>query len=171
MYLIFVNFSFKERIRRFNVFSLIFESHESNFSDVIVAMQSILMNLKAEKTLKFDDEKQIFLCAFTLCFLDDMSQQNENFEFLNQRINFECRFCFVDAKNRNNIEYDTLRNERFHHEIIRIKKHMISMKKIQQVIYSRNTELNSDKSSLFLIFSALDVILTRSSDFAHSEYV
>ena len=116
MYLIFVDFSFKKRNRRFNVFYFIFKSHKSNFANVIVAMQSILTNLKTEKFFKFDDEKQNFLCVFTLCFLNDMSQQNENFEFLNQRVNLKCRFCFVEIKNRNNVEYDTLRNEKFHHE-------------------------------------------------------
>ena len=61
-------------------------------------------------------------------------------------------------------------NERFHHEIIRIKKHMINMKKTQQIIYNRNIELNLNKSLLVFIFSVFDVILTRSSDFAHFEY-
>ena len=170
MYMIFANFFFKKRIRRFNVLSLILESHESNFADIVAVLQSLLANLKVDESLTFDDEKKVFLCAFTLCFLNDMFQQNENFEFLNQRINLECRFCFVQVKERNNIEYDTFRNERFHHEIIRIRKHMSTMKKTQQMIYDRETELNANKSSLFFFFFAFDIILIRSNDSAHSEY-
>ena len=60
IYWIIVNFSFKKRTRRFNVLFLILKSHESNFADFIVAMQSILTNLKIEEAFKFDDEKQIF---------------------------------------------------------------------------------------------------------------
>ena len=101
-----------------------------------------------------------------------MFQQNENFGMMNQRINFDCRFCFIHVDGRDNLKYDVKRNDRFHHEIMRMKKKMNSMNKIQQTKYFRKIDLNFDSNvfAFFTIISVFDFIRTRSNDPIHSKY-
>ena len=164
MYVMFAAFSFRERTRQVNVLSLTLESHESNFFDVIAVLRSSLTSLERDELLKLNDKQKIFLCVFILSFLEDMSQQNENFEMMNQRVNLECRFCFIHVKKRDNVKYDITKNDPFHHEILKMRKKMNSINKIQQDQYCQDIDLNSTTSLLFTITSILDIIRTRSSD-------
>lgn len=115
--------------------------------------------------------KKTLVCAFTLAYLGDMPQQNENAGFLSQRANKGCRFCFVSSTDRSNLSYDITSNRRFHHENMRMRKELTSIKtKTKQIIYGRDTGLSVENPSLATISPALDIILSRPSDPAHSEY-
>ena len=47
-----------------------------------------------------------------------MSQQQVNAEFKSQRVNLDCRFCFISNESRNNLEYDIVAYNRFHYQIM-----------------------------------------------------
>ena len=78
MYVIVIVFIFKKRNRKINVFFLILELHDSNFSDVIKVL-IYLMFLNQNELLIINNEK-IFVCVFILIYFDDMSQQQKNAE-------------------------------------------------------------------------------------------
>lgn len=167
VYLIIAVFTFRERARRFNVLSLTLDSHESNFSDVVDAFSS-MKNLDSDISISINDKK-IFLCVFILAYLDDMSQQQKNSEFLSYDAHYDCRFCFVHKDQRVDLEFDIIQHDWFHHESMRMWKKMNQMNSSQRDKYCTFTELNSE-ISLTAISSALDIILTRSSDSVHTEY-
>lgn len=169
VYLIIAAFSFKERARRSNVLPLTLGPHGSNFDDVVGSLQAmydldggILLTINGKETL---------VCVFTLAYLGDMPQQNENAGFLSQRANKGCRFCFIPSTERSNLSYDIISNGRFHHENMRMRKELTSLKtKTKQIAYGRDTGLSVESPSLVTISPALDIILSRPSDPAHSEY-
>ena len=169
IYVIVAALTFKERARRVNVFSLTFESHDSNFVDVIDALKS-LISLNEDTKVLIHEQKTL-MCVFILTYIEDMSQQQENSEFKSQRATFDCRFCFVAANERHNLNFDVVKNDRFHHQIIQMRKEMNNIKqKIKKEAYDSKWNIDSENPSLTMIFSTLDLILSRSRDSAHSEY-
>ena len=66
--------------------------------------------------------REIFICVFTLTYLDNMSQQQENVGFLTQKADFKCWFCFVSTIERANLKYDIINKNRYYHETMGIKK-------------------------------------------------
>ena len=111
------------------------------------------------------------ICAFIMTFIENMSQQNVNVEIKSQKAKIDCRFCLISEDIREDLNYNIFENERFHHETMRLKNEMKSLNiKSARNQYEKKYELNNKMSSLINIFSALDIIRTRSSDSAHSEY-
>ena len=130
MYVIVTALIFKKRTRRANVFSLIFEFHESNFSDVIEALK-FFISLNEDMKLMINEQKT-FVCVFTLTYIDDMSQQQKNSEFKNQRATLKCRFCFISINERQNLNYNIIENDRFHHQTVQMRKNMNKIKQISR---------------------------------------
>ena len=62
--------------------SLKADPHGSNFNDVINSLNSLR---SLDKGLVLDLPQPTRVCAFTLCFLDDMPQQQENAGFKSQK--------------------------------------------------------------------------------------
>ena len=129
MYVIVTALIFKERARRTNVFSFIFESHENNFSNVREALKSFI-SLDENMKLMINEQKT-FVCVFTLTYIDDMSQQQKNSEFKSQRATLKCRFCFISINERQNLNYNIIENKRFHHQAVQMRK---NINKIKQTI-------------------------------------
>lgn len=127
IYLIIEAFTFHERARRANVFSLTLESHESNFNEVVRVLTS-LRSLDEDILLSLSQSTRV--CAFTLCFLEDMSQQQVNAEFKSQRITLSCRFCVISADVRDDLKYDVIKNERFHNRTIQQRREMSAIRTI-----------------------------------------
>ena len=76
------------------------------------------------------------MCVFILTYIENMSQQQENSEFKSQKTIFDCRFCFVAANERHNLNFDVVKNDRFHHQIIQMRKEMNNIKqKIKKEAY------------------------------------
>ncbi len=167
LYLIIVFFIFRKCARRVNVLSLTLESHDSNFSDVVDAL-SFMTKLDAE-LITFIDDKELFLCVFILVYIENMSQQQKNFDFMSHEAHYDCCFCFIHLNDRANLEFNVIKEDRFHHEVMRMRKNMKQMKISQKNRYCTFTDLNQQMSLAF-ISSTLDIILTQSSDSAHSKY-
>ena len=69
IYLIFVFFFFSERMRRINVFSIIFESYNNNLNDVLNTLSS-LRNI--DKGIIFDLSQSTRVYIFLLCIIENM---------------------------------------------------------------------------------------------------
>ena len=72
IYLIFATMTVRERIKRFNVFSLTLKSHDNYFSNVISAMKAFLTILDKELKMQINNIEKI-VCAYTLAYIDDIS--------------------------------------------------------------------------------------------------
>jgi hypothetical protein len=112
-------------------------------------------------------------CVFTLCFLGDMPQQAENSGFKTARAVKGCRFCYIDEGNRGDLDYDRVHGGWFHHQTVGIRKEMNSIStKSARNEYGSKWGLNPELliPPLVRISPALDLILTRPAEPAHSEY-
>lgn len=68
-----------------NVFSIILESHDSSFDNVVLSL-SALKKLNERLMMKINEQKT-FIYAFIQVFIENMSQQQNNSEFMHQNIN------------------------------------------------------------------------------------
>ena len=159
---------FHERMRRANVFPLTLRSHGSNLNEIIDALSDLR---RFDREVWLDLSQPTRVCAFTLCFLEDMSQQQINAGFKSQNATKGCRFCTIDAHVRGNLDFDIIRQNRFHNVTVAQRQKMASLStKIKREKFASDLEFSVEQSSLFNISPALDIITTRLSDFAHSEY-
>ena len=108
------HFFFRERARRVNVLSLIFDFHDSNFVDVVDVLQH--MTDFDEGIFISINGEEVFLCAFNHMYIGDMFQQQKNFDFKSQNVTLGCRFCSIINTDRDRLDYDFITNERFHHQ-------------------------------------------------------
>jgi len=117
--------TFQERLRKANVLPMTLGPHGQNFDDAVDALQ-ILRPLE-EGVLMDIGGKQCLICAFTLCYTGDMPQQQENAGFKTQRAELGCRFCFIKASERDNLEFDVKICGRYHHQTIAMRKEKDSL--------------------------------------------
>jgi hypothetical protein len=99
-----------------------------------------------------------------------MPQQQSNGGFLSQNANRGCRFCDIVAGDRGRLDYDIVAHGHFHHEIVRVRTHMDGLSKGKRNEYARSRGLNVEAPPLIKIAPALDIIMSRPSDPAHSEF-
>ena len=171
IYFLMTAFFAKKKFRMFNVLLLILSSHDSNMTDVVNSLHN-LFELDDDVWLKIN-EKNHFVCVFSLCYLENMLQQIENNDFKSQRNNISCRSCFVSIAQKDNLHFDVSSNERFHQNSCRMRREMNSRKiKHARETFATEWELNS-KVALSLIEKlsfALDLVLSRFSNSTHLEY-
>lgn len=68
--------------------------------------------------------------------------------------------------------YDIINKDRFHHEIIRIRKKMILISvKTRRVKYNIEINLSIKEPSLIIISSTLNINTSRFNDLIHFEYI
>ena len=169
MYLIIAAFSFRERARRANVLPLTLGPHGSNFPDVVGSL-SAMLELDAGVILLIEG-KPTYVCVFTLAYVGDMPQQQENSGFKSQNADYGCRFCTIHSDNRATLDFDIVKNGRYHHEVLRMRKEMSQMRLMREKNeYAKLHGLDREEPPLPTISPALDIIVTRPSDPAHSEY-
>ena len=157
IYLIIAAFSFKEKTRCSNILPLTLGPHRSNFDDVINFLCG-MYDLDGGIPLNIKDKKPL-ICAFTLAYLGDISQQNKNTGFLSRRANKGYQFCFISSTERSNLSYNIISNRKFHYETMQMRKKLISLKiKAKQTAYDQDTGLSVENSLLVAISPALDII-------------
>ena len=69
IYIQIIIFKFYKRIRRVNVFFLIFNSHDNNFNNIINSFYNLRF---FNKEIIFKLLEFIYVYIFTLCFFDNM---------------------------------------------------------------------------------------------------
>ncbi|ROT36651.1 hypothetical protein SODALDRAFT_352586 [Sodiomyces alkalinus F11] len=117
--------------------------------------------------------KDQFVCAFPLCFLGDMVQQQELSGCLSWRASVPCRECLITTAQRSNLDFDVIKNGRFYHHMQRTRK---ESEVIPQVKARREAfravglrEEDDLQRAVALWTPALDPFRTRVPDAAHSE--
>lgn len=110
--------------------------------------------------------------AFTSAFLCDMPQQWANSGMWTQRADKGCKRCFAGHQDRGNLQYDTIAYGRYHHQTMAMRRHQKQLSiRARRQEYSRETGLNASSGTpLQKLSPALDMILTRPADPAHSEF-
>lgn len=167
-YLILASFDFHERIQHINVFLITLELHESNLNEVLNILSSLsILNKKAILKLL----QSTWVCIFSLCMIKDMSQQQANAKFKLQQVKLDCHFCLISSESRDELDFDIITNNRFHNQTMKQRCKISRLSAVtKKEIFAIKWDLTTEKLTLLRLFSALDVILTRFSDFAHSEY-
>ena len=168
VYLILASFSFSERMRRVNVFPLTLGPHRSNLNDVLSALLSLR---DIDKGILLDLPQPTRVCIFPLYTIGDMPQQQVNAGFKTQKATLGCRFCLIPNESRGDLEYDIIKNGRFHYQTMQHRHEMNAIRATgKKEKFAILWGLSLEEPTLLRLFPALDVILTRPSDPAHSEY-
>lgn len=165
-------FSATDRFRPGNIFPLVLGPHGSNFNDVVQALGT-LGALDKGVNMRING-KETLVCAFTLCFTGDMPQQAENSGLKGPRAHKFCRNCFVpSAKNSLQLreDFDIVQHGRFHHQVTQMQHTMDSLSSnAKKETYGTQWGMSNPSPPLQSIAPALDLILSRPYDPAHSEY-
>jgi hypothetical protein len=163
------------RHRPANIFPISLSPHGSNFDDTVRALQS-LANLDIGVTVMINGKESI-LCVPTLCYLGDMPQQDKNSGFRGPKALKPCRFCHYGQSTIKSgvasdiLDFDVITHGRYHHQAEQMRKQMESLKTAtDKRTYGSQWGISEEKPALIDISPALDLILSRPPDPAHSEY-
>jgi hypothetical protein len=179
----------KEKQKSTNNFVLILKSHETNFKNIIIFIHTNIKISDDDWRIKImiflhtnmkilDDDCQFkiknidkLIWTFVIVFLSDMKQQQESVDFFESRVTKSCRFCNFDANNRKNLSRDTIANEKYHFEMKKLRRDISRLFEITKIKTSLVKNDLVAKLSIFeKIISTLNIIMSFSFDFAHSEY-
>ena len=128
IYLTFIILNLQKRQRIRNVYFITFEFHESKFNDVIRVLKIDFNALKQDYNLSINEIEQR-VWAFILTFIENMKFQQEIVEFLNSTIKLSCRMYHINKITKNNMNYDVIYNDRYHHQIFHIRFKCVNMTK------------------------------------------
>jgi hypothetical protein len=114
------------------------------------------------------------LAVFTFKFLLDMVEGNVLCGIKGVKANKNCRMCYAGKEgpklnSRRDLSYDIFRNGRYHYQTIQMRKEMASKSLAERAEYSTKWGLDV-APVLQTITPALDLVLSRPFDLAHSEY-
>lgn len=171
IYLLLANLATTERIRQPNVLPVTLGPHGSRLSDVVKALQHMTA-LDAGVVMSISGQS-VFVCAFVHCFIGDMPQQQENSGFKSQNAKLGCKSCLIPSAERSNLDFDILTNGRTHHQAMSMRAELertAAVNKGQAEAYAIKFGLSIEQPPLTALAPALDIILSRPSDPAHSEF-
>jgi hypothetical protein len=113
----------------------------------------------------------------TLCYVGDMPQQDSNCGFRGPKAHKFCRFCYIGEqaiKSRNPnavLNFDVITHGRYHHQVMEMRKEISGMKTADaKNRYGTSWGMKEAVPPLTSLTPALDLILSRPPDPAHSEY-
>ncbi|EHK15928.1 uncharacterized protein TRIVIDRAFT_65245 [Trichoderma virens Gv29-8] len=178
MYMTLAGLCAAERRRRANTLPILLSPHGSVFEEAIDALRCFI---PLDKGVELDIHgAPTIVCVFTLCFIGDMLQQNQNAGCLGPTAGKFCRFCFigkktiVDAFNEMDpcaiLDFDCDKHGRYSHQISKMRHYASSLPSQRKREYFSQWGLTTKPSNLEKIAPALDPIWTRVPDAAHSEY-
>ncbi|KAJ4199790.1 hypothetical protein NW759_016000 [Fusarium solani] len=163
---------FSQRMRPVNVFPIVLGPHGSNFEDVVRSLGSLMpLDRGIEMTIH---GRKITACVFTMCFLGDMLQQDKDSAFKGPRGLKFCRFCFVGTKQVKEggiLSLNTKQHSRYHFQHLKMRQALKQGPNAsQKSAYATQWGLSDIPLPLRHLTPALNVIMTRSPDPAHSEF-
>ena len=172
VYIFLANLEPREGNSQVNVFPLTLGPHGCNFRDVVEAIsphwrtleEGLEMTLKGERTMVY---------AFNIAFRADMPQQQDNAGMLRQCANHGCRDCDVTKEERGflNVQWVLPPHRRTHYEVKRQRQCMdMKTSKAEKTSYGASVGMASQPPALEMWSPALDVLRSRPSDAAHSEF-
>jgi hypothetical protein len=104
-----------------NTFILILSLHEEKLNDVVNCFQIDLKIIDRDCFLNINEE-QIFVWSFVVTFLEDMKQQQTSTEFFSSRATFSCRFCDIEFEDWNNLHWNIVSHDRYHHDVLILRQ-------------------------------------------------
>ena len=168
-YLISACLSYEERRKIVNVFILTLEPHKADIKAVIEVFDKAIRQLdKGIKMIINGEPKQV--CAFSMAFLGDMSQQADNEGFLRHNANRGCRTCLCSKLEKGDLIYDIVGNGRYHWETTRQRELVKDLSRKERNAFETKTGIKLDAPSLAKLTPCLDLILSRAYDASHSEW-
>lgn len=166
----------EDRGRAINLFPIALGPHGSDFRDVIKGLRTMAdLDRGVVTDINGEDTR---ICVFTLCYTGDMPQQAENAGFKGPRANKFCRVCFEGTRNiseeinmMSTLDADIVTHGRYHMQTKLMHQKMNSIKAAgHREQYGTQWGISDPHPPLETISPALDLILTRPPDAAHSEY-
>lgn len=171
-YIILARLSFQERTRRTNVYLVIVSPYSSNIEAVVRAIRLIIRALDNGELLNIPGQEELaIVCVYTAFYIGDMPQQQENSRIKSQNTTYSCRSYIIYKDQRTDLQYDIIQYRRFYYENERQRRYInsLSTQKARDD-YSVRQGIDVGIVLLQLISLALDIIVIRLTDPAHSEY-
>lgn len=82
-----------------------------------------------------------------------------------------CRFCYVTSLERDRLDLDLSRTSRYHHQIVKMRAEIrAAHTNATRERYGTKYGMDTGDPALIQISPALDIVLSRPGDPAHSEY-
>jgi hypothetical protein len=165
-----------ERARPGSIFPIVLGPHASNFGDVVKALRTMsYLDSGVETDL---DGRKVRLCAFPLCYIGDMPQQAENSGMKGPRAKKFCRFCYAFSKKETvaadeQLNLDLVEQGRYHHQILEMQANMAELGDEESGVvkrYGTQWGIATPSPPLATLSPALDLVISRPLDPAHSEY-
>ena len=170
MYVTFAGLDLKARCGAGGIFPLVLGPHGSNFSDVLAGMKTMASLDKG--VLRQVGTQLTRVCAFSMAYSGDMPQQAENSGFKTSRAHKFCRVCFIGQRQAQGaLNFDTIAHGRYHFQTLEMQQMMAHISSTsQRNAYGSRWGIANHAPPLQTISPALDLILSRPLDGAHSEY-
>ena len=168
-YLIFANLSYERKRKIVNVFTLILESHDVAFENVVKIFFKNIRQLNRNFVL-FVNDIEIEICFFVMKLIDDMFQQIENEEFVHHNAQKECRFCFCFKTLRKDLQFDIVQKNKYHFEIIKQREHAKQFVDENRKVFLKKIEFQLKSSVIIRLCFALDLMRIRTYDVFHSKW-
>ena len=100
-----------------------------------------------------------------------MSQQQINAKFKFQNANLNCRFCLILNDHRDNLNYDIIEHDKFHHQTMKQKNEMNKLRFIaKKKTFVLKWKLFVKQFFLIHLFFVFDIIVVKFNNFAHFKY-
>ncbi|OJD24751.1 hypothetical protein ACJ73_03882, partial [Blastomyces percursus] len=160
-----------ERSKRNNIFTLTFGPHGTNFPNAIAALSYGLSILDCKGVMVDIGEEKVRVVASCIAFLGDMPQQSSNAGIKGPTARRACRSCFIDDKDRPNLDYDLRNNGRFHHHMQHLRSKLDDVPNpTRRDQMCQEQGITAQAVSLFQICPSLNLISFFPSDPRHSEF-
>jgi hypothetical protein len=175
VYAIVAGLTAEDQNRQANVFPLTLSPHGSNFDDTVKSFGSLGALDRGLRACINGNERT--LVVPTLCYVGDMPQQDKNSGFRGPKAHKFCRFCYigeqaVKLKDPNAVlHFDIVTHGRYHYQVMEMRREISGLKTAAaRKEYGTAWGMGDTVPALASITPALDLILSRPPDPAHSEY-
>jgi len=178
MYVTPASFSAVDRKRRANTFPLLVSPHGSIFEEVVDTLRS-LIPLDRGVTVEINTSTNALMSVFTLCYTGDFPQQNSNAGCLHPSAAKFCRFCYIGKQTTLDglrdpgevINFDINTHGRYHHQVSEMRHYIEQLRTAKErQDYCSQWGMTTKPPTLDTIAPALDIVMTRAPDAAHSEF-
>ncbi|KAI5299975.1 hypothetical protein KEM56_002840, partial [Ascosphaera pollenicola] len=157
------------RRRSESIYALAFGPHGANFPDVIGTIAPGLAALDGGVDVCFKGE-EIRIISYSICFLGDMPQQNQNCGIAHPTGRISCRFCLVNPEECGNLAFDLIKNKRYLDQTENTRRAIEQAQTLKQKeALRRFSGFATDESPLYQISRAMDITCDMPSDPCHSK--
>jgi hypothetical protein len=117
------------------------------------------------------DTTPTFVVVFALGFTGDLAQQNTSAGFLKFNAAFGCRNCNILTKNMGDLDFDIIRNGRFHFPTVFDRQQASNMPKTKALTFTRARGMHLSQPAIQRYLSpSVDLCRMFVHDAAHSEW-